>query len=187
MIEKSKIKEINRLLKSKGILFDKGLSDLEIINIQKKNGFTFPPDLKLMLQTEMPISDPFVNWRSISENDLAKKLSWPYEGMCFDIEHNNFWMDEFGHKPDNLDEAFVIVKNYLESVPKLIPVYAHRYLPDFPNEDGNPILSVYQTDIIHYGRNLLDYFQNEFGVKERELFKYSEVKSIPFWSKIIEM
>src|SRR5207245_1362409 len=45
---------------------------------------------------------------------------------------------------------------------ELIPVCSQRYLPDDPPLAGNPVFSIYQTDIIIYGRNLWDYFRHEF-------------------------
>ena len=52
-----------------------------------------------------------------------------------------------------------------ETVPKLIPVYAHRYVPCYPDIMDIPVISVYQTDIVFYGKNLEDYFKSEFGMK----------------------
>lgn len=43
----------------------------------------------------------------------------------------------------------------------LIPVCGHRYLPAEPCSAGNPVLSVYQMDIIVYGRDLAAYFAAE--------------------------
>ena len=35
-----------------------------------------------------------------------------------------------------------------ETVPKLIPVNGHRYVPWFPDIVDVPVISIYQTDII---------------------------------------
>jgi hypothetical protein len=40
---------------------------------------------------------------------------------------------------------------------KLIPIFVHRMMPDDPHLAGNPVFSVHQTDIIHYGFALADY------------------------------
>ena len=42
--------------------------------------------------------------------------------------------------------------------PRLIPLISHRYLPETANETGNPVFSVYQSDVIHYGTDVADYF-----------------------------
>lgn len=179
------INEMISFLKSKNIYFDKGLTNSEITVIQNNYGFVFPPDLRLLLQTEMPISGNFVDWRRINKKHLEEKLNWPLEGICFDIKHNNFWMQEFGTKPETFEEAFEVVKKYLTNVPKLIPIYGHRYLPDQPNEVGNPVLSIYQTDIIYYGSDLNNYFRNELA-SANKFGSLGKVKPVPFWSKIAD-
>ncbi|WP_025721637.1 hypothetical protein [Paenibacillus sp. 1-18] len=40
--------------------------------------------------------------------------------------------------------------------------------PSSQPEAGNPVFSVYQTDIIVYGEGLQDYFKLEFGEKSYE-------------------
>ncbi len=68
------------------------------------------------------------------------------------------------------------------AAPTLIPLIGHRFLPSEPNEAGNPVFSVYQTDIIYYGANLEHYFNNEFrGWSASEDGAY---RQIPFWSDL---
>jgi hypothetical protein len=45
----------------------------------------------------------------------------------------------------------------------LIPIYGHRYLVGEPCCAGNPVLSVHQSDIIVYGRDLREYLLREFA------------------------
>lgn len=72
-----------------------------------------------------------------------------------------------------------------EECPRLIPVYGHRYLPAFPSEAGNPVYSVYQTDIICYGNDLLTYLCREFKIAPyRSSFQRSKLKQIPFWGDL---
>jgi hypothetical protein len=151
------------LLRSRGIIIEQGLSNKELIDCEERYGFRFPPDLREFLQCAFPLGQAFPNWRSGDDAILRERLDWPFEGMAFDIEHNTFWLDEWGIKPSSLPEALEVARRTFEKAPKLIPVYAHRYLPDEPRLAGNPILSVHQTDIIYYGQNLWDYFEQEFG------------------------
>ena len=95
-----------------------------------------------------------------------------------------FWPAEWGERPASLDEAFAIAKTAVEQAPTLIPILGHRYLPDRPNEAGNPVFSVYQTVIIYYGSNLADYLENEFGRSEYAL--NGEIRHIEFWTWIVE-
>lgn len=191
-----KKKNLNKIignLKKAGVDFEKGLSELELAEIEKVFQIRFPPDPKLFYQTEFPISDRFVNWRVGLEskeelNKIQDRINWPWEGMVFDIENNSFWVKDWGNKPENLDEKILIARKQFETYPKLIPIYSHRYIPESPNEIGNPIFSVYQMDIIYYGLNLETYFENEFGYNksgEYELEEYPNLK-IDFWSSIAE-
>ncbi len=149
-----------------------GLSDEEVIEIQERFGFHFPPDLRFLLQHFLPVEQatprrPWVNWREEPEEAIRKRLEWPAEGICFDIVHSGFWIDEWGPRPTDLEEAFLIARQEVEKAPTLSPIYAHRYLPDEPSLAGNPVFSVWQTDMIHYGFDLATYFTAEFCVDEQ--------------------
>lgn len=189
-------KQVNRivkLLKEKDVSFDKGLSDDEILRVNQEFGISFPKDLKLLLQTELPISSGFVHWRYGINSEKGKKeiehrLNWPKEGMLFDIKNNSFWLDKWGIKPSKFEKQKEIAVSELAKQPKLIPIYSHRYIPSKPNEIGNPVFSVHQMDIIHYGIDLIDYFSNEFGFELPKSFRIiSEPKRIQFWSDIIDL
>lgn len=186
-MDKKTVRILVNLLKNIGINFDKGLSDEEMITIQYDFNIQFPPDLRLFLQTALPISGQFINWRAglssiMKEEEITNRINWPLEGMLFDIDNNGFWIQEWGDKPDSLDQQKEIAEHHYKLWPKLIPVYSHRYIPSDPCEDGNPILSVYQTDIIYYGYDLADYFKNEFRLALPESIKLPESpKSIEHW------
>lgn len=166
----------------------KGLSDSEIEQVESKYAFQFPPDLKEFLQFSLPISKGWVNWRNDSEEEINSRFNWAYEGICFDIEHADFWIKEWGEKPNNLTDAFEIAKQKVQEAPKLIPILSHRFIPDKPNEIDNPIFSVYQTDIIIYGNNLQEYFENEFYYYfgKSEITLDSATKRIEFWSDFVD-
>ncbi len=69
----------------------------------------------------------------------------------------------------------------------MIPVYGHRYMPARPAPSGAPILSIWQTDIIYYGTDLLDYLGNEFGSKrDRRAVDEPLPYRIPYWSRLVE-
>jgi hypothetical protein len=186
---KEQAKFIIQALTSKCIHFESGLTDDEVLEVEGKFNLTFPPDLKLLLQSALPTSGSFVNWRlGLKSQDEADKiisrLDWPLEGMLFDIKSNNFWVESWGAKPNTLDEKNLIAKQYYETYPKLIPIYSHRYIPSRPCESDNPVFSVYQMDIIYYGYNLATYLANEFHFslpKNFEKLKQPK-KEIEFWS-----
>jgi hypothetical protein len=187
-----KAKELIKILSEKGLSFDNGLIDEEVLRIEEKFDFKFPPDLRLFLQTALPVSRSFVHWRyglSSEEGakDIRKRFEWVLTGMLFDVEKNNFWVKEWGAKPKNKDERIAIVKQNFNSYPKLIPIYSHRFIPSLPNEIGNPVFSVYQMDIIYYGYDLCNYLANEFRFilpPHYEILTEPK-KTIHFWSDCV--
>jgi hypothetical protein len=72
----------------------------------------------------------------------------------------------------------------MQRVPKLIPVYSHRYLPAAPCDSRSPVFSVYHTDTIYYGFDLEDYLIREFIGQKRPFV--GKPLHIPFWSELAE-
>src|SRR5829696_5935359 len=91
-------------LRDAGIQFDAGLSDAEVAATESRFGFRFPPDLKAFLQSALPRGEQFPDWRSGDEAALRDWLDLPRRGVLFDIEHNGFWLDEWGPRPPPLSE-----------------------------------------------------------------------------------
>ena len=185
MIDKQYINSVIKHLSSKNIEFKPGLSQTQIEAIQKQFEIIFPPDLKFFLSYAVPVGKNFPDWYSIKSTELLEIIRWPLKGILFDIQHDQFWPEDWGVKPTLLDEALMVAKTEISKVPPLIPIYAHRFIPSEPSLEGNPILSVYQTDIVYYGHDLPSYFSNEFGVPN----PYVEAESyrvIRFWTDIIE-
>jgi hypothetical protein len=160
--------------------FEAGLSDQEVVRAEGTFGFRFPPDLRAVLQTALPRGPDFPNWRSGEETQLREWLDQPREGILFDIEYNNFWLPEWGERPEALADALEAASNLVRSAPKLIPIYSHRMMPDEPHLPGNPVFSVHQTDIIVYGRDLCEYLHNEFLPRQNRPHE-REIRHIRFW------
>ena len=185
-------KQIINQLRQKGVVFTDGLSDSEVEKIENKFGVTFPPDLKMLLQAKLPISEGFVNWRQglhdkETEENIYERLAWPLEGILWDIEHGT-WLSIWGERPENNEDKVRMVKSCFASVPKIVPIYSHRYIPSEPNETGNPIFSVHQTDIIYYGYDLASYFAHEFYFNLNDHFQIIDKpnRRIKFWSWCVE-
>jgi hypothetical protein len=177
-------------LEHAGVTFEPGLTPQEVRQIESRHGFFFPPDFRAFLMHALPVSEDFINWRDADETEVIGALSWPYRGLCFDIEHAAFWLRDWGPRPTQLSEAFAIAKDALDRAPRLVPILGHRYIPDAPPEPDNPVFSVYQTDIIYYGRDLAEYLENEFAqhLFGHDRYHISEpVKRIPFWSYLVDV
>ena len=169
------------LLESVGVKFESGLTDLEVEATEEKFNFRFPPDLRAFLQTALPTGEHLPNWRSRDEAEIRQRLNWPLDGCLFDVEHCDFWLPEWGPKPQLLADALKIATEMIAEAPKLIPIYSHRFIPEEPHEAGNPVFSVYQMDIVYYGFDLDDYLRHEFHLPERKDWP-AKVRPVRFWN-----
>lgn len=176
-------------LKTKGIHFEAGLTDGEVARAESRYSITFPPDLRAFLQLGLPVhierghGDEFYNWRSEKTEDIAhieKMLYWPTDMLLFDVEHNNWWHDTWDKRPERLEDAKKALIENLSKEPKLIPIYAHRFMPEEPNMMGNPVFSMHGLDTIHYGYDLAHYLHNEFYIDRPNGSGYKP-REIPFW------
>jgi hypothetical protein len=173
------------LLASRGVELAPGLSDAELVVAEERVGCHFPPDLRSFLQTALPRGTAWADWRDSDPSFIDARLAWPAEGIAFDIEHNAFWWPAWGPRPDDLSCAIEVMREQIRNAPRLIPIFRHVCLPAEPELAGNPVLSVYQTDIIYGGRNLGDYLAR-FGNSEGwELPRCDEVRPIRFWSELV--
>jgi hypothetical protein len=159
----------------------KGYTRIELERAQQTFGLVFPPDLVDLLREKRPLDGP--DWAD--EVAIRRALEWPFEGLLFDVEHNHLWWPEWGEKPADPDARKEVLRSVISRAPKLIPLFAHRYLPEAPHEAGNPVFSVYQSDVIYYGANLADYFEREFAGWNSRSWP-NQIKHIPFWSDLVE-
>jgi hypothetical protein len=167
-------------LKEAGVAFAAGLTETEISRAEESYGFRFPPDLREFLQTALPTGHRFPDWRAGDDTLIRDLLRLPLEGILFDVEQNEFWLPEWGTQPTRIEDARTVVEEHVNNAPRLVPIYGHRMIPDRPNEAGNPVLSVHQTDIIYYGFDLDDFFRHEFELAGEKPWP-SEVRRIDFW------
>ena len=174
------------ILEKSGVKMTQGLSDEEFAHIERLYGIRFPPDLRQFLSIGLPVSGGWPDWRLAGEQKIRDRLAWPLEGIIYDIENNSFWCRDWGPRPTGTASAIQMASQASEAVPPMIPIFSHRYIPAVPSESGNPVFSIYQTDVIYYGANLMDYFQNEFlmAFGRAEYTIASPVREIPFWSQL---
>ena len=180
--------QIKANLELAGVAFAPGLTPREFGAAEACYGFEFPPDLRAFLAFAMPTGEKFPDWRNLDSRFLTDAFTWPLDGLWFDVQQNALWLPDWGPKPVDDTAAYKRLKELVQAAPVLIPIQGHRYLPCRPVEAGNPVLSVFQSDIICYGLNLEDYFKNEytyyFGRKGYELS--AEPRSIEFWTSFID-
>ncbi|NUP08116.1 MAG: hypothetical protein HOW73_18875 [Polyangiaceae bacterium] len=164
--------------------FDDGLTNTEVLSTEAAFGLRFPEDLRALLQTGLPRGPGFPDWRAGDRTALRFWLDEPSQGVLFDVEHAAFWLPEWGARPLALTDALTVAREALQAAPRLIPIFAHRMIPEEPHSSGDPVLSVYQTDIIYYGFDLVDYLQHEFRVGPRRPWPVN-VRAIRFWDSLV--
>ncbi|MEY9926819.1 hypothetical protein ABH926_001444 [Catenulispora sp. GP43] len=177
-------------------VIEPGLTSAEFTRIEDEFAFRFADDHRAFLAAGLPVSiphsdppgvistwrEPWPDWRDGDRAKLRDQLDRPTEGVLFDVEQNAFWDDAWGPRPDAMDAALAIAREALTQVPVLVPVYGHRFLPAGHGSFGHPVLSVWQTDIICYGLNLLDYVQQEFGGQGLNWDDHADPQvTVPFW------
>ena len=165
-----------------------GYTQSELNEAQRNWNLRFPPDLVELLLEPRPLigGRGSFDWVLSDPVKIQERLDWPLEGFWFDVEHNQVWWTEWGEKPEEISERHDRLKEIFLKAPKLIPLFANRYVPEEPFERNNPVFSVYQTDVIYYGASLLDWLDRERlspNVKARPPIE--DVKSIPFWSDAV--
>jgi hypothetical protein len=180
------------LLQNSGVALGAGLTDEEFARAEAVHRFRFPPDLRSLLACALPLNTAernapqFPDWRNPASPAILDQLTWPFEGIAFDIENNSFWWGAWGPRPAALSDAVAVAKAAVEAAPRLIPIYGHRYLPAEPEAAGNPVFSVHQTDIIYYGADLRRYVSCEFGGLAYASANRDHPRRIRLWTELIE-
>lgn len=169
-----------------GIQLERGISKQEFEKIEEIYQIKFPNSLKRFLETALPISDGFYNWRDFSSKNIEyikEIIHRPWtdiEEMASDV----YWCDNWGREPDDKEDIAKEVRKRIKTAPALIPIFLHRYMPVI-SSDNVPIISVEGLDIIYYGQNLEDYFDIEFGEKKQEEMDFETISYISFWSDVM--
>ena len=167
--------------------FRPGLTGEEFARLEQELGIRFPPDLRALLSVALPVSPNFgpgfPDWRSAPAWYLRDRLEDPIEGVLFDVESGSFWYEPWGVRPAGMAEALSKARAALAGVPRLIPIRGHAYIPVEPLEEGNPVFSIVQTDIILAGNDLPGYLASRFHGNPPSWAR-STAKWIPFWSDI---
>ncbi|MGK5440778.1 hypothetical protein ACSNN7_02955 [Micromonospora sp. URMC 105] len=170
---------------------DKGLTNAEFDRIERGYGFEFADDHRAFLAVGLPVWQPYEegqawehpwpDWRNGDPDALREHLSWPVDYLLWDVEHGH-WRQEWGSRPAMPEEAVEVARVRLAEVPKMVPVYAHRFLPAGRGTSAHPVLSMRGWDTIYYGTDLLDYIGQEFEEPRPERTDdWNPQATVPFW------
>ena len=162
-----------------GVEFAPGLSEDEILQIETTYGVRFPASLREFYQTALPVfcaHNVFPRWNDFSAKNIAairERMAAPYQWLRRDVERG-FCPPAWEGK--DIDRLF-------GEAPKLIPVYAHRYMPAIDHPDP-PVISTVGRDTIVYGRNLRDYLERDFTQND-PVADRKDIPFVPVWSDVI--
>lgn len=174
---------IGSILKKQKIKIECGLTEIEILNAERRYGVAFPIPLRILLKEFLPIDEGFYNWRDDSDKNVAhvlQHLNWPKDSVLQNLDEIS-WSNNWGAKPRKKEQEQDEIIKRLQQAPQMIPVYRHRFIPAV--EGSPPVFSIYGWDIIYYGETLFDYFLMEFGKKEQRTG--NSIQRVPFWSDIM--
>lgn len=158
-----------------------GLTAAEIERVEKIGQFAFNPAHRELLELALPTGDRWPDWRG-SDDDVLGLMARPLDSILFDVEANDYWEPTWGRQPADEGSRLEVAGRALTRVPRLVPIYSHRYCVGAPAAAGSPVFSVHQTDVIVYGNNLLDYVLHEFmnnGATD------GDIEYIPYWNELV--
>ncbi|EGO8358130.1 SMI1/KNR4 family protein [Escherichia coli] len=176
-------------LRAKGIIFYAGLSEAEITTIEQTFNFCFPLDFKAFLHTALPASEGFIHWRQALysgkiEREVKQRFNTPIEGVLYDVMKNDFWLDVWGEKNLNLDSRKDHFDKISNQCPVLIPLYRNRYMATSLHTGGNPVYSVYNSDIICTGNDLACWMKTEFNLALPGNYQ-ADKNPVQFWDDFL--
>ncbi|KAL3376350.1 hypothetical protein AABB24_002995 [Solanum stoloniferum] len=194
-------KNVIQHLKSSNLIVEKGLSDVEFSTIESNFSFTFPPDLRSILQEGLPIGPGFPNWRCSSQQQLEIIKNLPILSLCKQVKIRNFWVEFWGNRPIDNDQAVDTANGFLKNAPVLVPIYQHFYIPCTPCLSGNPVFYVHDGQVKLWCFDISGFFQqvefqrNEMILRRPSLFNLlnapswaaTEARKIDFWTEMAEM
>lgn len=173
-----------------------GLTDAEFARIEREYGFEFADDHRAFLAAGLPVNSPFEpepgvyyawekpwpEWRDSDPDELRERLNLPVEGVLRAVESNGHWNPAWGARPDTPEAAVAVARRILADAPRMVPIYGHRFLPAGRGTFGHPVLSMWGTDIISYGADLIDYVNQEFEEPRPEHPDgWSPQATVAFW------
>ncbi|XP_057445007.1 uncharacterized protein LOC130737273 [Lotus japonicus] len=167
-------------LKSTNAVVEEGLSDTEFSSIESNFGFTFPPDLRAILQQGLPISPGFPNWRSSSGQQL---LNLPASSILRRVSNNQFWHPSWGPHPEDPVQA---ARRLLSDAPRLVPIYRHCYMPCSPNVAGNPVFHIDHDGHVRVVSFDVAGFFCEVSKEEGPVWAATSARRIGFWSEVAD-
>jgi len=168
---------------------DNGVSNAQLREVEGAVGANLPFEIGLLLVMGVPDGDDWWRWDDPAQS-FSQWQSSLRDGLLFDVEHNEFWLQSWGPQPTEGSDRLSLAAEAFAQAPPLFPLFGHRAVPlaiarDETSSDSNPILSVVQTDVIVYGTDLAQWLHREFDVA-LPMWPPTDTRWFPFWSELGE-
>ena len=142
--------------------WNRGLTEVEISDLEKQFGFKFPIDYLEMLSVINGFDTP-----QISINpDVDAEVE--YDRRCYkypdDLEKTKWLVDEANQKMEAVISVLTDAGFDSSQIEGFIPLYAHRALLVLKDIQQSPVLSISGDDIVCYGQSLMSYWCSEFNI-----------------------
>jgi len=142
--------------------WEKGLSSLEIQQLEHLFGFSFPDDYVQMLQVMNGFDLPHVSF------DPDNGIIDHYERRCYtypdDYKQTQWLVQLVRENRDVVDTVLSEAGYNSKLIEGFIPLYGQRILVVSTDKSCSPVLSVHGDDVIVYGDSLLTYWYYEFDL-----------------------
>ena len=169
-------------LRAADVTVEAGLSPAELAGFERRFGLVLAPVHAAFLRLGLPVGSGWPDWRDGDPKALQARLAAPVEGVLLDVREHGFWFAGWGPRPAGPGLAEQVARDRLAGAPSLVPVRGHRYLPAGEQPARCPVLSVVQTDVIHWGRDLADGVRRELGQQRGP--GGAPAFRVPFWSDL---
>lgn len=170
-----------------------GLTEEEFSRIEAAYGFEFSVDHRAFLAAGLPIASPpedgatweqpWPDWRDADPEELRHQLDWPVREVLGDVERGS-WHPALGPRPQDGEDPADVARRVLVGAPRLVPLYAHRFLPAGRDAFGHPVLSLWGFDIVCYSHDLAEYIDHEFGERDEDA-PWNPQATVPFWKDFL--
>ncbi|CAN0865008.1 hypothetical protein LINGRAHAP2_LOCUS9108 [Linum grandiflorum] len=168
-------KKLIHHLKSLHIPILPGLTASEFSDLESEFGFSFPPDLRSILQEGVPFGPDFPNWRSSSSN-ILNLINLPGFNLSRNIRRRRFWVESWGARPGNWFELNSAVKKLIDGAPALVPIYTNCYIPASPASAGNPVFYIDEESVKILSFDIAGFFQ------QLEINPVNSTAAVPAWA-----
>jgi len=164
-----------------------GLTNKALAELEDVLECRLPFEVGLLLVMGVPAADGWHQWRAPAD-EVAEWDEQVIDGICFAVEHDDFWFDGWGPRPASLAARFDVVRQeFVDTVPSLFPLFGRHAIPLTPaqeqdSSDGNPILFVDHASVAWRGDDLAGWMHQLFEVPLP--MWPAEQRRFPFWSDL---